>query len=556
MAAPNPVRIIPATSGNLRAGGEYVIRDEFTTDRAAGAVNGTASEPGPGTRTVVDTESKLTIAGGALTFAGGKASPSWVDPQFSLSKFTGTAGRISLIRFTPSQADRTFLFGILADTAGTLTAQTSYMIFSSAGMRFASGVQENTFGAFSAGTAYQWGIILRATGCFYFIKGGDWTYWTLLYARYLHSNTVCYPFIQNYSATFTADSLRVPLARWLPIPLVSHGFSSAFASSDGLGHAEGVAGGIGAGGSGVTFSNAGSTWSVSGGKAINTPVPSVTELVTNGNMETGDPPTGWGAAFVGTLSAQAGSPGGSGSKVARVAYVANNNPSIKEAVLTANKWYRLTGWMRGDSTRYPVVYDFAGINIIQQGTSSSTWQAINATGKANGDGVRYYTIANGAGYAEFDDLSQKELTLTELLSIANLSCADVLAGVAITRSLVEYQAGLALNWDSATVPANGIVVYLARGSIYVDKCVAGIWSNVSTTAYTYSAGARLVVVKNGTEYRTYYNNALIKANTIADAGILSNTFHGLFSTDSSSSMDDYVVYATGSSGEWSALDAF
>jgi hypothetical protein len=29
----------------------YLLQDEFTTDRAAGAVNGTAAEPGPGGNT-------------------------------------------------------------------------------------------------------------------------------------------------------------------------------------------------------------------------------------------------------------------------------------------------------------------------------------------------------------------------------------------------------------------------------------------------------------------------------------------------------------------------
>ena len=36
-------------------------RDAFTTARAAGAVHGTACEPGPSTRTVIDTDHKLKI---------------------------------------------------------------------------------------------------------------------------------------------------------------------------------------------------------------------------------------------------------------------------------------------------------------------------------------------------------------------------------------------------------------------------------------------------------------------------------------------------------------
>ena len=190
--------------------------------------------------------------------------------------------------------------------------------------------------------------------------------------------------------------------------------------SDGLGHAEGVAGGIGAGGSGVALSNAGGTWSVGGGKAINT----------------------------------------------------------------------------------------APSGLVQQ------------------------------------------------ISVANLSCADVYAGVAMTRALLT-NVGLALNFDSASSPANGLLIYSdGAGNIKVDKIVAGSQTNVSTTAYTYSAGARLVVAKSGTEYRTYYNNALVKADTIADAGILTGTYHGLFSTDASNTLDDLTIYATGTGGEYSQLDSY
>ena len=130
------------------------------------------------------------------------------------------------------------------------------------------------------------------------------------------------------------------------------------------------------------------------------------------------------------------------------------------------------------------------------------------------------------------------------------------AGVAITKSNTYVQAGLALNWDSASSPTNGLIVYLSGGNIYVDKCVAGTWTNVSTTAYTYSAGARLVCTMNAGALRTYYNGALVKADTIADAGILTGTMSGLFSTDASSTLDDLTIYATGTGGEYSQLDSY
>jgi len=41
----------------------YLLMDAFATARSAGSVDSTDAEPGPSTRTVVDTDSKLSIGG-------------------------------------------------------------------------------------------------------------------------------------------------------------------------------------------------------------------------------------------------------------------------------------------------------------------------------------------------------------------------------------------------------------------------------------------------------------------------------------------------------------
>ena len=58
----------------------WILRDEFNTALSAGSVHGTTSEPSGHTRTVKDTENKISIADGKLTFSGGKASPAVGDP--------------------------------------------------------------------------------------------------------------------------------------------------------------------------------------------------------------------------------------------------------------------------------------------------------------------------------------------------------------------------------------------------------------------------------------------------------------------------------------------
>lgn len=52
-----------------RSGNVYLLRDQFVTFSAAGTVNGALSEPGPGTRVLVDSEIKLLIGGNTIFVA-------------------------------------------------------------------------------------------------------------------------------------------------------------------------------------------------------------------------------------------------------------------------------------------------------------------------------------------------------------------------------------------------------------------------------------------------------------------------------------------------------
>lgn len=401
-------RVLGMTGGG---GLRYLLRDEFTTDRAAGAVNGTLAEPGPGTRTVLGTHGTILIESGLLKITG--ANTSYGDPVVSFGGLTRTAGRVIIAKVTYTSSTGPH-WGITP--VGTPALDTTEGTVASTGNQlYVLGNVQTT----SPGTQIV-AIVLRATGAY-----GFWyteSKWRLA-SVYSNGSTADLLLLANmYSSTATGmfDYIRVPVAKWLPTPLLSDGFASAFGTSDGLGHAEGVAGGIGAGGSGVTLSNAGGTWSVSGGKAINT----------------------------------------------------------------------------------------APSGLVQE------------------------------------------------LGIANLSCSDVYAGVSVVRALGN-EVGLGLCWDSDSSPANGLKIHSdGAGNIKVDKYVAGVKTNVSTTAFTYSAGARLVSTMNAGALRTYYNGALVKADTIVDAAILTGTHHGGYSNGGVSTLDDLTVYATGTGGEYSQLDSY
>ena len=397
--------------GRAAGGLSWLLRDDFTTDLPAGSVNGTAAEPGPGTRTVHDIENKISIAEGKLQLAN-QATPSWYDEYLYYAGITRVPGRILCgLNYAPNANNALFGWSNSQTPNGAGAGTFEDGFYFSADAPY-----------FAYGTDFGRCVVLRQAGAMRFAKGGTLATWHLQSITNVAASSTLYPAVSVYntpSGNIKVGYIRVPDALWLPTPLASDGFGSAFGTTDGLGHAEGIAGGIGAGGSGVAWSNVGSTWSVSGGKAINT------------------------------------APSG----------------------------------------------------------------------------------------------------LSQQISVLNAGTADVFVGAALTRSAAEV--GLALNIDSASSPANGVLVYLDGTNCKVDKIVGGVTSNVRTTAVTYSAGQRLVAAKIGSEYRIYYGVALVGAlNTISDAGIVSNTLHGLYSTNVGNTLNDYTCYATGTGGEYAVLDTW
>ncbi len=82
-------------------------------------------------------------------------------------------------------------------------------------------------GTFANSTEYKIALVLRSTGAYYFIKGGAFTNWSLLWIASVGATTNLYPNIANRSATsvFTADNIRIPTNLWLPTPLAYDTFT-------------------------------------------------------------------------------------------------------------------------------------------------------------------------------------------------------------------------------------------------------------------------------------------------------------------------------------------
>jgi hypothetical protein len=240
----------------------YLIRDEFVTDRAAGAVHTTSAEPGPGTRTVVDANSKLTISSGLLSFATGGAAggnpglwyerPSSREPgRFCVASYTHTNQGVAVGFDSNTTGSLTEAFRLNGTTLGVVANSTNV-----------------TVGTVTTSTPYQLCVTQRFNGAMFLIKGGAFTDWQLQFIGNLGQD-VLGPGLSAISTASVAtfDYFRVPHLLWMPSPLVSDGFFSDFGISDGLGQEE-EEGATGAGLAGTVWTQATGTWATDGDGAV------------------------------------------------------------------------------------------------------------------------------------------------------------------------------------------------------------------------------------------------------------------------------------------------
>lgn len=185
----------------------WLVRDEFTDTRAAGSVNGTPATPGPGTRTVTDTENKLSVGSGVLSFSGGKATPAWGDPVFYIDSQDRSSG---MAMYCSAAAISGSYFAIGWNSSQGGLPDTNFTL-KGAGVisLWVGGKSLNMEGTWVSGEFYEYAIVVRgSSGAFFCYRLGGSAIKLGFIDNTAVSSTI-YPGIVNNNAVADVDHLRV-----------------------------------------------------------------------------------------------------------------------------------------------------------------------------------------------------------------------------------------------------------------------------------------------------------------------------------------------------------
>jgi hypothetical protein len=191
----------------------YLVRAAFAVDRAAplpADYRATA-----GRLTILDTESKLSISGGRLQVAGGRATPVLGDPGLKQVAPTNVGfgrvpGRAFLHKSNRTTSGGTWRTGwsisavATSPTTGVLhNADQTMNIIVNGSAAVATGQ------SMALNTEYDLAYVLRATGCFILINGGAFSAWTLLWVTNVETQGAVWGHLANNNSVGTWGDYRI-----------------------------------------------------------------------------------------------------------------------------------------------------------------------------------------------------------------------------------------------------------------------------------------------------------------------------------------------------------
>lgn len=274
-------------------------------------------------------------------------------------------------------------------------------------------------------------------------------------------------------------------------------------------------------------------WTINSNAVTATPAVG-SELMVNGNMETGDPPSSWTAQNGSTLSGAADErTGGVGVQSLNVVRGTADAAARQLRTGLGNRFLLATAYLKNIDASWVWVT----VGSARLAVTSTAWTQVKGS-DAPGTLLNYEIgVAGSAGkQGRFDDYSLRQLTTADLFAVRDVQTPNARVTVTVTEPQ-SCACGVVVCLDDQATPSNFIVAFITRdyaaSYITVRKSVNGTYSTVvASIAITYSAGATLALEHSNTTVRVFYNNVQVGIDyVISDASIISNTLHGMFNTD-------------------------
>ena len=152
------------------------------------------------------------------------------------------------------------------------------------------------------------------------------------------------------------------------------------------------------------------------------------ELITNGDMEAGNPPTGWSPNGGSTLSSVADErTSGSGSKSMNAVRGTSPIPAFNGATAISLGLYRCSAWYRNiDAISVYAAFSGGMGGLILASTASTDWtygEAYGTSTTTNAQGNAFLVGAVGV-QGRYDDMSQKQVLTPAVTGVTITSTAD------------------------------------------------------------------------------------------------------------------------------------
>lgn len=301
----------------------------------------------------------------------------------------------------------------------------------------------------------------------------------------------------------------------------------------------------------VNWNNA--TWQIDGsGRAYNTPTLG-SELLTDGGFENWSSATNltsWTEVASGlSVIDQETTVVNSGIAAARISVDASNSIAyIRQAVAaTIGAWIAYSAHLSTNVNARSVRIDLAGTTQASGPTIALTlaYQRYNQSARAISGTLTLDIIRAVMTSASYyvDDTSIKTISLPTTLATVAGSTNNLTVAAKINTIITATQVGVASLIDSSSNPQNFIIAYHDGTNVRLEKCVAGVYTQLISTAVTFVTNAQIEIRRpSGNTFQLWYNGTQRGTDqTISDSEIINNNLYGIFSTYSGNLISEFTL---------------